>query len=293
MNWRDIPLEEYVNGETFEAACDVDTEKDPNWMASISKIASPVVSVFCQTHELKNRLGGLKHCGKKYVLVTHNSDGGINYWDTGRGFDHWWEKIECVPRWYCQNCDVTEPNVIPIPIALENSYVFTRDIKMKYMRNLVEKNIEKKDRIFLCFNPGTNLLQRESAYKYFNGLSWASIMQGQNNINLYRPFFDEMARCAFVLAPDGNGLDTVRLWEALYLGCIPVVKRHPFTEYFARHLPIMVVDYWSDVTIERLIAFKEKSKTMTYNFDMLVGSYWKKEIERAKAEICDLLLQLS
>jgi hypothetical protein len=57
----------------------------------------------------------------------------------------------------------------------------------------------------------------------------------------------------FAACPRGNGIDTHRVWEALYLGVVPVVERSPSVEHFAAQgLPMVVVDGWSEVTPERL-----------------------------------------
>jgi hypothetical protein len=51
----------------------------------------------------------------------------------------------------------------------------------------------------------------------------------------------------FVLSPPGYGLDCHRTWEALVLGCIPIVqsdKRNPLFE----GLPVVTVDTWEEVT---------------------------------------------
>ena len=40
------------------------------------------------------------------------------------------------------------------------------------------------------------------------------------------------SKYAFVLSPRGRGLDCHRTWEALCLGCIPIVKKSPITKLF-------------------------------------------------------------
>jgi hypothetical protein len=67
----------------------------------------------------------------------------------------------------------------------------------------------------------------------------------------FAAFVSQMAQHKFVLCPRGNGVDTHRLWEALHLGCIPIVKRDPRLRAFER-LPILWVDDWSQVNIARL-----------------------------------------
>jgi hypothetical protein len=56
---------------------------------------------------------------------------------------------------------------------------------------------------------------------------------------------------AFVLSPEGGGLDCHRTWEALALGCIPIVKRSAFSDVF-QHLPVLIVDDWVDINLQML-----------------------------------------
>ena len=58
----------------------------------------------------------------------------------------------------------------------------------------------------------------------------------------------------FVVSPHGGGLDCHRLWEALALGCIPLVKSSPIDPLY-EGLPVLIVKDWSDVTQALLEAF--------------------------------------
>lgn len=67
-----------------------------------------------------------------------------------------------------------------------------------------------------------------------------------------------MRRTMFVPAPAGNGLDCHRTWEALYLGCIPVVLRK---EYCGDdNWPVMVVDSWNELLSLNLLEIKKLYK---------------------------------
>ena len=38
-------------------------------------------------------------------------------------------------------------------------------------------------------------------------------------------FYRQLSQSKFALCPSGNGFDTHRFWQALYLGCLPVTRR--------------------------------------------------------------------
>ncbi len=56
---------------------------------------------------------------------------------------------------------------------------------------------------------------------------------------------------AFVISPHGNALDCYRTWEALLMGCIPIVKRSPI-DYLYADLPVAIVDDWSEISTTNL-----------------------------------------
>ena len=64
--------------------------------------------------------------------------------------------------------------------------------------------------------------------------------------------WENQSKYAFVLSPHGNGLDCHRTWEALCLGCIPIVKTSAI-DYLYEDLPVLIVKEWFDITKEILI----------------------------------------
>ena len=56
----------------------------------------------------------------------------------------------------------------------------------------------------------------------------------------------DLERFVFVLCPWGNGFDTHRIWETLYSGSIPVIKKHKTFEYL-EGLPALFIDNYEDL----------------------------------------------
>jgi hypothetical protein len=61
----------------------------------------------------------------------------------------------------------------------------------------------------------------------------------------FEGYLRELAASYFCIAPRGNGIDTHRVWEALYLRTIPIVTRSVVAEQHAG-LPIVMLDDWSE-----------------------------------------------
>lgn len=90
-----------------------------------------------------------------------------------------------------------------------------------------------------------------------------------------------MIQNAFVVSPHGNGLDCHRTWEALALGCIPVIKTSGIDALFD-DLPVWIVKEWKEVTLENMKAKIEEFKNRTFNYEKLTLRYWVEIINNCK-----------
>jgi len=87
----------------------------------------------------------------------------------------------------------------------------------------------------------------------------------------------KMAEHAFVLSPTGNGLDTHRTWEALCLGCIPILCLPSFKRLMDG-LPVLIVKDWNEITETLLKETIEKFSNMEFQYNKLTLNYWVKRI---------------
>lgn len=79
----------------------------------------------------------------------------------------------------------------------------------------------------------------------------------------------------FVICPEGNGVDTHRLWETLYLGRIPIVKNNVAISSLISDLPVLIVDDWNELLDRNLVEDKYRSlRTRNFKFGKLSASYW-------------------
>lgn len=82
---------------------------------------------------------------------------------------------------------------------------------------------------------------------------------------------------AFVLSPYGNGMDCHRTWEALILGCIPIIKSKELKTLYS-DLPVLNVDSWSDINQQLLDKTIEDFKEKTFDYSKLTLEYWKNKV---------------
>jgi GR25 family glycosyltransferase involved in LPS biosynthesis len=89
------------------------------------------------------------------------------------------------------------------------------------------------------------------------------------------------ATYSFVLSPRGVGYDCHRTWEALCLGCIPIVKESPINSVYD-DLPVLIINDWSDLTKELLENTIKSFSQKTFSYDKLKLQYWMKLINSKK-----------
>ena len=127
------------------------------------------------------------------------------------------------------------------------------------------------------FSP-TNINERTQAAE---ALSKLDIADQLPRISRFKHRF-ALSRYAFVASPPGNGLDCHRTWEAMYLRCIPIVKRSFMTdEYEKNGLPIWVVDSYDELSQydEETLKSKYLELAPRFNSDLLWFNYWRELIK--------------
>jgi len=241
--------------------------------------------IYCKTDNAQamiSQLGQFKD--HKFVIVTHNSDGGIctpkvRSYDCDPNLTTWPDNII---KWFAQNLCINHPKITPIPIGLENDYCFPDLEKTKILKYIQNEYYHKINLVYVNHNVGTNFKERQPIYDLLAKEKWATVKYGRNPDN-YADYLRDLKQHAFVVCPPGNGVDTHRLWEALYLGCIPIVKRYPGAEYFAARFPIILVDSWDNITQDKLTEWVHAIKIWHINclVNYLDFNYWASLIREA------------
>lgn len=239
---------------------------------------------YATTHELqqgKMQIDEILATGETVNVLSHNSDGGILNPD---GVASWFDYIWTGPpynlgHWFAQNCDVRHPRLTPIPIGLETDRWHPPSQKKDAL--LATAPQERTGLVYLNHTiRASHRTQRKRAYELFGGKVWVTIEHMDQSFEHY---YRQLASHKFVFSPDGNGMDSCRTWEALYLGCYPIVERHVFTEEFAKVLPLLIVDDWTAITEDSLQAEYARMSAQSWRWDALTVDYWD-EMIRSKLE---------
>ncbi|MEL6744954.1 MAG: hypothetical protein AAFO68_05740 [Pseudomonadota bacterium] len=101
-----------------------------------------------------------------------------------------------------------------------------------------------------------------------------------------------MAEHQFIASPPGVGMDCHRTWEALLLGCVPIVQRMPTLSPMFKDLPVWEVDGYEQVTAASMAEMqKEVAANLAggrYNFKKLTVDWWRNKIARKARELAKL-----
>jgi hypothetical protein len=230
---------------------------------------------YCDTHDV-NRFFETINFTHDFILISHNSDGKITNNPT-REFDADSKKIpKNLKKWYGQNVCVSDERIISLPIGLENSMWFREIGKINQMveKSKTDKNI--KNLLYVNHNILTNPQERTEPYQLFQNKDYVKCVNGFNGMD-FQSYLDDIYNHEFVLCPEGNGTDTHRTWECLYLGTIPIEKRNTNNSYYS-DLPICFVDKWDEINEDFLKKEYNRIKNTIFSLDKLDFNYWKKTI---------------
>tara|TARA_B100000123_G_C25736040_1_gene431574 strand:- start:143 stop:985 length:843 start_codon:yes stop_codon:yes gene_type:complete len=215
-----------------------------------------ISKVFCYTHILVFKLKSLKtilnNIKTKFELYFHNSDSNFEKENLSL------LDIENITKIYTQNINVPiTKKIMPLPIGIANSMWKHGNINI--WNNVLIKKVEKSSNIYFNFNINTNKSKRNLCYNIIKSKNIPFV----SNTN-YENYLEILGKYKFCICPEGNGLDTHRFWECLYLKVIPICLKNKITEYYSTFFPIILLDKWEDLDVNLLVDFYSNDKWNNY-----------------------------
>jgi hypothetical protein len=179
-------------------------------------------------------------------------------------------------KWFAVNVNYENEKLIPLPLGITNNTDET-DVhpifgNTQLMLNVVKNNYKKENLLYMNFNLNT-CHERLYLYNMFKNVDWCFKRIVNNSLEGRKTFLEDICKSKFVLCPKGNGIDTHRLWESLYMRSIPIVKYH-ITHSNLTDLPILFVNNWSEINNEFLETKYDEMINKEWNMDKLKISYW-------------------
>lgn len=284
------PSHPFITGDGFRAACrfifDETTKRDSGSAALLRSYFDAMKTndtVFVQTHFLDDFVTAMRD--RTIItrptqqlpirLVTHNSDysapwekanvrGKFGVTEYRQHREALLESDAICSAWFAQNAIVEHPKLFPIPIGIENRYNKYGVHVTQYIQHALSARpfVSRNKLLLVGFNVKTNPRERQAALDVahsafgdgaatFFELSPAARSMKSRRRTL-QEFGAALLQHRFVLAPHGHGVDTHRLWEALYAGCVPITTASAMDARLLRRLPVVILKSFSELTPQLL-----------------------------------------
>ncbi len=224
------------------------------------------------------------------VLVTGRSDYTVP--DHVLSKDEFYNLVnsEKILHWFCENCIINHEKITNIPIGVD---YHTLRYNLNSSWGPAMSPVEQEKQLFSIINSSKPFWERINlGYSNFhfsiNGVYGYDrkdaiekipkdcIYYEEKSMNRYDTW-KKMTEFKFIVSPHSNGLDCVRTWESLMLGCIVIVKTSPLDKMY-ENLPVIIVDNWEDINKEFLEnkcnEFKDLHLNNCFKYEKLTLSYW-------------------
>ncbi len=184
-------------------------------------------------------------------------------------------------KWFGTNVEYDHPDLKPIPLGITNctneSAVHPIYGDNSLFFEVLKEPLKKEHLLYMNFDTNTYPQERVPLQLTFREKPWVHVGKAEPTREGRRQFLQDIYNSKFVLCPRGNGVDSHRLWETLYMRSIPIVKRHP-THKGLEDLPILFVDSYDEIT-EDYLEFKYlEMASRKWNFEKLKMNWWKQYI---------------
>jgi hypothetical protein len=280
---------EYVSGELFCSLCDIavydysyvntykNIQKHCKYIIyhnkpiteNIKEKIHSSVTFFVKTDYLDFFINCiLIYINKPFILFTHNSD--LYSGTREEIINH-----DYLLKWFGQNMIGNSNKVEGIPIGLENSqWPGSNYETCLHYYNLNLNN--KLNNVYINFSTSTN----KNRIIYYNFLFNHGFKM--NERKKWETYIQELSTYKYCFCPEGNGIDTHRLWECIYTGCIPIVFDGILKKYF-KHLPILWIDSIEELINEKILKSSyDEIISKRKNLDKTTLIYWHNYINDLK-----------
>lgn len=253
--------------------------------------------VYVQTDHLPHFFENLHpKIAQRYILITHNGDIGpmflrapilplsLSAYYASHPHISFTQYLDDphIIVWFTANLDYIHPKLKPLPTGLANNHWPHGNVEMfrKAMKSRSSFE-ERQARVYVNMSIGTNKSAREALYLQCQKSPFCDLFTFVFGAAGAARNLEDMKRYRYILSPPGNGVDCHRHWEALLMGCIPVMQ-HSMLDQLFDDLPVIFVNEWSQMTAEYLEQEYQKLMKRTFNYERLFANHWFAAIKAYK-----------
>ena len=181
-----------------------------------------------------------------------------------------WLKQKYLKKWYSWNSN--HPDVVPIPIGLNEDSQLKPIEQARPVTPKIELALAnfKQDRAVRV-----SLFNKVKYLPFVHVETYAKKWQSPQDLAAH---YESISKYKWTLCPRGAGEDTHRLWEALYLGSIPVVLKSSISALYDG-LPVIQLNNWDELSLELL---RERSKTLSNSRSNAYFKHWENLIRSSQ-----------
>ena len=230
----------YLSGDVFRSMADISIASREDirvWVSMEPAKKNSRRIIFVRGHLLRELFDVLsqEEAGTPRVILSGNSD--ANFSDPIPSP----EGVVCS---LVQNLDVSAtPGLRLLPIGIENRR--NGRYWLSTFKRATRSIETKANKLLVPPYSATHEMRSTEALRALRGRPFCVVDQRYRREHDY---FHLVSRFRFVLCLPGNGLDTHRVWESLYLGSIPVVPRSAWSLNLANlGLPVVLFDHLFNV----------------------------------------------
>jgi len=191
-----------------------------------------------------------------------------------------------VLKMYVENLDLSHPKLAPMPLG----YNYTHGMTIQwFMKQFPVTRFEMKNLRVSSFNRvrrHPQFRERVRVNNYCKG-AWAKCVGFRGNTK--ENYLKKLAKWPFTLCVTGGGSDPCpKLYEALLVGVIPIIKRAPPLTHAFDNLPVVQVKSWGPNTITKAKLKRWYKKLRPYFLNpevrlqilhRLTLDFWKKKFD--------------
>lgn len=221
----------------------------------------------------------LKHSGKKGLVVS-NSD-----YPFGSYHSALLPLLTSIKRLAVTNLSIQEnANLMTFPIGITDPMkgsvrheLFSRT---EQLTEAFSYSSHKVSRVSISFSTNTHR-SRRYAMRHALRSSFCEVISPDFSPEGRQNALNHSATSLGVACPRGNGLDTHRLWETLYVGSIPVVVENEFPRSLLEgsKLPYVSLRDWSELNSKSTIEKLERASQGKFQFESLTCDYWLNRLQ--------------
>lgn len=276
----------FINGENFMKLADICVLKKNSNIPCIKNIKNIIYMDFnSDLDENNNKLLKNKHkifiktdllfkfillyydfLEKNLIIITHNSDYPIHKKSLP------FIKLDKIKKIYSQNTLINHDKLFSIPIGIANSQWDHGNLKL--LSKIMNENNSKNIDIYFNCNVNTNNIRASILKKIIQNKN----IHIETSVLKQEDYWRKLSRCRYCICLPGNGIDTHRFWECIYLNVIPIIISNLGYDQF-NNLPFLIINMkklpYTNINLLNKQYFNKKNSINLEKADM---NYWKKVI---------------